>query len=108
MVDKKKVEKAVKLLLEAVGEDVNREGLKDTPARVSRMYEELLAGMDASPEEHLTRQFSCDGSDLVLEKDISFYSMCELHMLPPNISVYSASALCTHCSNSIAVLPALP
>ena len=82
MVDKKKVEKAVKLLLEAVGEDVNREGLKDTPARVSRMYEELLAGMDASPEEHLTRQFSCDGSDLVLEKDISFYSMCEHHMLP--------------------------
>lgn len=82
MVDKKKVEKAVKLLLEAIGEDVDREGLKDTPARVSRMYEEILAGMDASPEEHLMRQFSCDGSDVVLEKDITFYSMCEHHMLP--------------------------
>lgn len=82
MVDKKKVEKAVKLLLDAIGEDATREGLKDTPARVSRMYEEILAGMDASPEEHLSRQFSVEGSDMVLEKDITFYSMCEHHMLP--------------------------
>ncbi len=57
MVNKDKVEAAVKLLLEGMGEDVNREGLKETPARVARMYEELLSGMGASAKEHLSKTF---------------------------------------------------
>ncbi len=82
MVNKQKVEEAVKLLLEAVGEDTSREGLLDTPSRVARMYEEILSGMDEDASIHLNRQFSCEGSDMVLEKDISFYSMCEHHLAP--------------------------
>lgn len=82
MVNKEKVEEAIKLLLEAVGEDVNREGLLDTPARVARMYEEILSGNDETPETHLSRQFNVEGSDIVIEKDITFYSMCEHHLLP--------------------------
>lgn len=82
MFDRNKVEEAIKLLLEGVGEDVTREGLKDTPARVARMYEEILAGMDESPKEHLTRTFDCDNNDMVIEKDITFFSSCEHHMMP--------------------------
>lgn len=82
MVDKDKIEQAVRMLLEAVGEDAAREGLVDTPARVARMYEEILSGMDENPAVHLSRQFSATQSDMVLEKDITFYSMCEHHMLP--------------------------
>ena len=82
MVNKDKVEAAVKLLLEGMGEDVNREGLKETPARVARMYEELLSGMGASAKEHLSKTFEASDSQIVLERDITFYSMCEHHMLP--------------------------
>lgn len=83
MVNKQKVEEAVKMLLDALGEDTEREGLVDTPARVARMYEELLAGRDSDASEHLGRQFEYEGSgDYVLEKDITFYSLCEHHMLP--------------------------
>ncbi|MFQ9514867.1 MAG: GTP cyclohydrolase I FolE [Eubacterium sp.] len=82
MFDKKKIEEAVKLLLEGIGEDVNREGIKDTPQRVARMYEELCAGMNKEPEEHLSRTFTCDNEDVVIEKDITFYSTCEHHLMP--------------------------
>ena len=82
MFDKKKIEEAVKLLLEGIGEDVNREGLKDTPERVARMYEELCAGMNQSPEKHLSKTFSCDNEDVVIERDITFYSTCEHHLMP--------------------------
>ncbi len=82
MVDKKKIEKAVKLLLEGMGEDPTREGLVDTPRRVAGMYEEVLAGMDADAKEHLSRQFNVEGSDIVIEKDITFYSLCEHHLMP--------------------------
>ncbi len=82
MFDKKKIEEAVKLLLEGIGEDVNREGLKDTPERVARMYEELYAGMNQEPDEHLSKTFSCDNDDVVIEKDITFYSTCEHHLMP--------------------------
>lgn len=82
MFDKKKIEEAIKLLLEGIGEDVEREGLKDTPRRVAKMYEEILSGKDKSPEEHLTRTFSCDNDDMVIEKDIRFFSSCEHHMMP--------------------------
>lgn len=82
MFDRDKVEEAIKLLLEGIGEDVEREGLKETPQRVARMYEEILSGMNQSPEEHLTRTFSCDNDDMVIEKDIQFFSSCEHHMMP--------------------------
>lgn len=82
MVDKKKIEEAVRLLLEGMGEDPYREGLVDTPRRVAGLYEEVLAGMDGNAEEHLSRQFNVEGSDIVIEKDITFYSMCEHHLMP--------------------------
>ena len=82
MVDKKKIEKAVKLLIEGMGEDPKREGLVDTPRRVAGLYEEVLAGMDQDAKEHLSRQFTVEGSDIVLEKDITFYSLCEHHLMP--------------------------
>jgi len=82
MVNKEKVEAAVKLLLEGIGEDCNREGIRETPARVARMYEELLEGMDASAGEHLVKTFTARDNQMVLEKDIEFYSICEHHMMP--------------------------
>lgn len=82
MVDKDKVKEAVSLLLEAIGEDPNREGLKDTPDRIARMYEEIFAGMDEDAGVHLAKRFACESSEIVLEKDITFYSMCEHHLLP--------------------------
>ncbi len=82
MVDKEKVKEAISLLLEGIGEDINREGLKETPDRIARMYEEILAGMDEDASEHLSKVFSVNNSDMVLEKDIVFYSMCEHHLMP--------------------------
>ena len=82
MVDEKKVKEAIKLLLEGIGEDVSREGLKDTPDRIARMYTEIVSGMDEDPATHLTKVFTVDSSDLVLEKDITFYSLCEHHLMP--------------------------
>lgn len=82
MVDKKKIEEAVILLLEGIGEDVNREGLRDTPERIARMYEEIYAGMGESAKEHLSKTFSVERSEMVVEKDIVFYSMCEHHLMP--------------------------
>ena len=82
MVDQKKIKEAVRLLLEGIGEDVNREGLKDTPDRVARMYEEIYKGMTEDPSVHLSKTFSVDSNEIVVEKDITFYSTCEHHMLP--------------------------
>ncbi|MDE5909041.1 MAG: GTP cyclohydrolase I FolE [Lachnospiraceae bacterium] len=82
MVNKEKVEEAVRLLLEGIGEDLNREGLKDTPARVARMYEEILSGMEDSPKEHLSKTFTAQNNEMVIEKDILFYSTCEHHLMP--------------------------
>ena len=73
MFDKKKIEQGIKLLLEGIGEDADREGLKDTPDRVARMYEELCAGMSQNPAEHLSKTFTCDNENVVIEKDITFY-----------------------------------
>lgn len=78
----KKIEKAVKDLLVALGEDTCREGLVDTPSRVARMYEEILAGYADSAETHLDRTFFEEGSDVVIEKDIDFSSTCEHHLMP--------------------------
>ncbi len=82
MIDKAKIEQAVRMILEAVNEDPDREGLLETPSRVARMYEEVLSGMNEDASIHLGKQFSVEDNNLVLEKDISFYSMCEHHMLP--------------------------
>ena len=82
MVDKEKIKEAVTLLLEGIGEDTGREGLKDTPERIARMYEEIFAGMDQDSAVHLARTFHSDHTGIVLERDIDFYSMCEHHMLP--------------------------
>ncbi len=82
MVDHEKIKEAVKLLLEGIGEDVNREGLKETPDRIARMYEEIYGGMDESAKEHLSKVFSVEHNEMVLEKDIVFYSTCEHHLMP--------------------------
>ena len=82
MVDQKKIEEAVRLLLEGIGEDVTREGLVDTPNRIARMFEEIYKGMDEDPAQHLSKTFEVDSDGIVLEKDITFYSTCEHHMLP--------------------------
>ncbi len=81
-IDKVKIEEAIKQLLLAVGEDTDREGLKDTPNRVARMYEELLSGYNDNAEIHLSKVFSQEGSGLVVEKDITFSSTCEHHLMP--------------------------
>lgn len=82
MVDLKKIEQAVTLLLEGIGEDVNREGLKDTPNRIARMYEEIYKGMDEDAAEHLSKTFSVTRNEIVVVKDITFYSTCEHHLMP--------------------------
>lgn len=82
MVNKEKIKEAVTLLLEGIGEDTNREGLRDTPDRIARMYEELFAGMDQKSSEHLSKTFQARDNEMVLEKDIVFYSMCEHHLMP--------------------------
>ena len=82
-IDKQRIEAAVKEILIAIGEDVEREGLLETPARVARMYEEIFAGLHMDPSEHLLKQFFADKHDeMVIVKDIPFYSMCEHHLMP--------------------------
>ena len=82
MIDKEKVMAAVSLFLEGIGEDPDREGLIDTPVRVAKMCEEVFSGVDEDPGEHLSVQFPVRDSELVIEKDIAFYSICEHHILP--------------------------
>ena len=82
MMDTEKIKAAVRLLIEGIGEDPGREGLIDTPERVARMCEEIFGGLAEDPGEHLKKQFSAPDSELVIEKDIVFYSTCEHHLLP--------------------------
>ena len=82
MMDKDKIKTAVTLFLEAIGEDPEREGLLETPDRVARMCEDIFGGLNDDPGKHLAKQFSAPGSELVVEKDIVFYSICEHHLLP--------------------------
>ncbi|HIY29879.1 MAG TPA: GTP cyclohydrolase I FolE [Candidatus Mediterraneibacter avicola] len=82
MIDHKKIEQAVMLFLEGIGEDVCREGLKETPERIARMCGELYGGMEEDAAVHLSKTFSVDSSEMVIEKDITFYSTCEHHILP--------------------------
>ena len=80
--DKEKIKEGVRLILDGIGEDIEREGLLETPDRIARMYEELAAGYTDSAAKHLQKRFHVDNNDMVLEKDIHFYSFCEHHMLP--------------------------
>jgi GTP cyclohydrolase I len=81
-VDHARIENAVREILAAVGEDPNREGLLETPARVARMYAELFKGLHEDPRVHLQKVFTEQYDEVVLVKDISFNSMCEHHLLP--------------------------
>ncbi len=90
--DKEKIKDGVKLILEGIGEDISREGLIETPDRIARMYTEVFAGIDkdrvpsedsdAVVREILSKTFEAQKGQLILEKDITFYSMCEHHLLP--------------------------
>ena len=80
--DKKKIEKAVREILIAVGEDPKRKDIKDTPRRVAEMYEEILAGIKLDPEKELEVVFEKDHDEIILLKNIPFYSMCEHHLAP--------------------------
>ncbi len=82
MVDSKKIQDAIRLFLEGIGEDPEREGLKETPGRVARACQEIFGGYDGDPKEILLKRFGSSASDLVIEKDIAFFSMCEHHLLP--------------------------
>lgn len=81
-VDLDKIQQAVRMILEAVGEDPDREGLLDTPKRVAKMYAEVFEGMRIDEEQYFETVFSEDHEEMVLVKDIPFYSMCEHHLVP--------------------------
>ncbi|MFH1665592.1 MAG: GTP cyclohydrolase I FolE [Candidatus Omnitrophota bacterium] len=80
--DKEKIKKAVREILEAVGEDPDREGLKNTPDRVANMYEEILSGIKKDPEEVLKVFLEEEHDEIILLRDIPLYSICEHHMVP--------------------------
>lgn len=80
--DKDKIKQGVRLILEGIGEDTEREGLTETPDRIARMYEEIFAGLNQDAAKPLGKVFSAQNTDMIVEKDITFYSMCEHHLLP--------------------------
>ena len=82
MFDHEKLVAAGRMILEAIGEDPDREGLRDTPERIARMYEEVFDGMDRDPAAELKTIFTEDYDEIILVKDIPFSSMCEHHLLP--------------------------
>jgi GTP cyclohydrolase IA len=81
-IDATRVEHLLRELLEAVGEDPDREGLQGTPRRIAAMYSELFAGMDDDPARHLTLTFAAEHDEMVMVRDIPFASLCEHHMIP--------------------------
>lgn len=82
MMDHEKIKQGVRLMLQGIGEDVNREGLQDTPDRIARMCEQIYGGLYEDAAVHLSKQFHVTCNNMVLEKDITFYSVCEHHLLP--------------------------
>jgi len=81
-VDLGRIEAAVHEILEAIGEDVDRDGLRETPARVARMYAEVCSGIHEDPDVHLVRTFDVEHDEMVMVRDIPLYSICEHHLLP--------------------------
>jgi len=82
MINQKKIEKAIKDILIAIGENPNRHGIKDTPARVARMYAELFSGVGKDPGKEVTIFHNEDHEEMIIVKDIPFYSICEHHLVP--------------------------
>lgn len=82
MFDHEKIKQGVRMILEGVGENPEREGLVETPDRVARMYEEIFSGLYMDAAEPLAKRFHVVGNEMVLEKDIVFYSTCEHHLMP--------------------------
>jgi len=80
--DKEKIEKAIRMILEAIGEDIKREGLSDTPKRVARMCEEIFAGVNQDPKREFKTYKAKNEDEMIIVKDIPFYSVCEHHLLP--------------------------
>lgn len=80
--DRKMIEKGVRIILEGIGEDVGREGLLGTPRRVAEMYEEIFSGIGQDPFEELGNMFDENHDEIIMVKDIPFYSLCEHHMVP--------------------------
>jgi len=80
--DKPRVERAIREILEAIGEDPERDGLRNTPRRIAEMYEEIFAGLYEDPTHHLTIQFEADHDEMVMVRDIPLYSTCEHHLVP--------------------------
>jgi GTP cyclohydrolase IA len=81
LVDRDKIQTAVRLILEAVGEDPNRLGLRETPQRVADMFAEIFSGIGRTPEDEL-KVFTAEHQEMIIHRDIPFYSMCEHHLLP--------------------------
>jgi len=82
VIDREKVMAAVRMFIEGIGEDPDREGLVETPSRVARMCGEIFSGFEENPGNALSRQFPAPDSEIVIEKDIVFHSVCEHHLLP--------------------------
>jgi GTP cyclohydrolase I len=82
VVDLDRIEAAVREILEAIGEDIDRNGLQETPARVARMYAEVCSGLHEEPADHLITTFDVDHDEMVMVRDIPLYSLCEHHLLP--------------------------
>ena len=82
MIDEKKVQEGIRMILEGIGEDLNRPGLIETPQRIANMYKEIYGGLEEDAAVHLSKTFPAINNELVLEKDITFYSTCEHHLLP--------------------------
>ena len=81
-VDLPRIEAAVAEILETIGEDVTRDGIRETPARVARMYAEVCSGMHEEPADHLFKTFDVDHDEMVMVRDIPLYSLCEHHLGP--------------------------
>ena len=82
VVDKPRIDRAVREILAAIGEDPERDGLLDTPSRVARMYEEICSGLREDPSEHLLKMFEADHDEMVMVRDIPLHSLCEHHLVP--------------------------
>ncbi len=80
--DKEKIEQGVRMILEGIGENPEREGLKETPDRIARMYGEIFEGIGKNAKEPLSKTFEAQNNEMILERDITFYSTCEHHFMP--------------------------
>ena len=80
--NQERIMQGVKLILEGIGEDINREGLQETPQRIAKMYEEICSGLNKDAKKCLSKVFIVEDNEMVVEKDIAFHSLCEHHILP--------------------------